>query len=116
MEDAARYLLLSLLKVHGGPLEKHALYRHLKAALEKAGVKSLKFYGGTPYSPELEGLVEDLVSKGLVRRIYMVGPSYVELYREYLAITPEGEKLLADESSKKFVDLASKVAKGRAED
>jgi len=103
MLDDTSYLLLVILKCYGRPMERLTLHRHLYRILERTGLKlDLKFYGKPPFSPQVEEKVEELINKGLLKRLYMVGPLYTELYREYVRLTEKGREVLDSVSPKGF--------------
>lgn len=95
MLDDTSYLLLVILKCYGRPMERLSLHKYLYRILERTGLKlDLKFYGKPPFSPQVEEKVEELANEGLLKKLYMVGPLYTELYREYLRLTEKGREVL----------------------
>lgn len=108
MSVNARYLVLALLKSYKRPMERRAIHKYVHELAPKLGLE-LKFFGEQqPFSPELEREIKELVAEGLLKPLYLVGPLYTELYKEYYVITDKGLKAL--EGFSKAAELESLVA------
>jgi len=90
-----RYLVLALVKSYGRPMERRAIHAYAQKLARKLGLK-LRFFGDQPFSPELEREIESMVAEGLLKPLFLVGPSYTELYREYFVLTEKGLKALGE--------------------
>lgn len=102
-----RYLVLALVKSYGKPMERRMIQAHAYKLAQKLGLK-LRFFGDQPFSPELEREIENMVAEGLLKPLFLVGPSYTELYREYLVLTEKGLRAL--EAYPRASELESLVA------
>jgi len=113
MIDDTSYLVLLTLKYYGRPLDRRNLHVHLYKLIKKTGLNfDFKFYGKPPFSPDIERRVEELIEKGLVRRLFVVGPAYTTLYREYVKLSEEGKELLDSLPSKGFEEVVENYFEG----
>ena len=103
----ARYLVLALIKSYGKPMERRAIHAYAQKLARKLGLK-LRFFGDQPFSPELDQEIRSMVAEGLLKPLFLVGPSYTELYREYLVLTEKGLEAL--EKYAKAPELESLIA------
>lgn len=105
----ARYLVLALIKSYGKPMERRAIHAYAQKLARKLGLKlKLRFFGDQPFSPELDQEIRSMVAEGLLKPLFLVGPSYTELYREYLVLTEKGLEAL--EKYAKAPELESLIA------
>jgi hypothetical protein len=112
LDANARYLVLALVKSYGKPVEKRAIHAHAQKLAPKLGLE-LRFFGEQPFSPELEREIESMVAEGWLKPLFLVGPSYTELYREYFVVTEKGAKKLKE--FKKASEIESIVSEYLAE-
>lgn len=94
VNDAKRLVLL-LLRSYGRPMERRALYAHVYE-LSKELSLDLGFSGKYPYSRLLDQELSRMVEEGLIKRLYVVGPRFAELYREYFELTEKGEEFVEE--------------------
>lgn len=97
------YLILLTLKYKNKPVERRLLHKWLyRLTFNNLNLKEkLAFFGGSqPFSPLVEGRLKELVKEGFVKPLYIIGPLYTELYREYYVLTGKGAELLASQREK----------------
>ncbi|MEM4568451.1 MAG: hypothetical protein QXN73_02105 [Thermofilaceae archaeon] len=90
--DSARRLVLLLMKNYGKPLERRAIHAILYAVSQSAGI-DLGFRGKYPYSLLIDQQLSEMINEGLLRRLYIVGPHFMELYREYISLGEKGREI-----------------------
>lgn len=91
--DAVDKKLLYLLHAYGRAVSKRRIHQLVYELQTKYGVNlGFSFLGPPPYSHELEERLESLVSKGLLKKFYVVGSSYTTLYKPFYAVTDKGAK------------------------
>ncbi|MEM1908508.1 MAG: hypothetical protein QXT79_03980 [Thermofilaceae archaeon] len=90
--DSARRLVLLLMKNYGKPLERRAIHAILYAVSQSAGI-DLGFRGKYPYSLLIDLQLSEMINEGLLRRLYIVGPHFMELYREYISLGEKGREI-----------------------
>lgn len=101
--DSSEKKILYLLYVYGKALSKRKVHELVYLLQEKYGVNmGYRFYGNPPISKDLDDKLEQLVEKGYLRVLYVVGENYLTLYKPYYKLTKKGEKI----ASKK--DIAKK--------
>lgn len=88
----AKRLILLLLKNYNKPMERRMIHVLLHAMAEKLKT-DLGFRGKYSYSPLIDRELTELISEGLLKRLYIVGPRYTELYREYVSLSEKGREL-----------------------
>lgn len=93
--DAVDKKLLYLFHVYGKAISKRRVH-HLVYELQASyGVDlGFKFLGSPPFSQELEERLESLVSRGLLKKLYVVGGSFTALYKPFFSITEKGAKAI----------------------
>lgn len=90
--DSAKRVVLLLLKNYGKPIERRVIHTILHAIADKVGT-DLGFQGGYSYSPLVDRQLSEMISEGLLRRLYIVGPHFMELYKEYITLSEKGREL-----------------------
>ncbi|MEM1567544.1 MAG: hypothetical protein QXE91_03735 [Thermofilaceae archaeon] len=90
--DSARRLVLLLMKNYGKPMERRAIHAILYAVSQSAGI-DLGFRGKYPYSLLIDLQLSEMINEGLLRRLYIVGPHFMELYREYISLGEKGREI-----------------------
>ncbi|MEM2410255.1 MAG: hypothetical protein QXF87_07035 [Thermofilaceae archaeon] len=90
--DSARRLVLLLMKNYGKPMERRAIHAILYAVSQSVGI-DLGFHGKYPYSLLIDQQLSEMINEGLLRRLYIVGPHFMELYREYISLGEKGREL-----------------------
>ncbi|MEM1848326.1 MAG: hypothetical protein QW448_05225 [Thermofilaceae archaeon] len=90
--DSARRLVLLLMKNYGKPMERRAIHAILYAVSQSAGI-DLGFRGKYPYSLLIDQQLSEMINEGLLRRLYIVGPHFMELYREYISLGEKGREI-----------------------
>ncbi|MEM0042600.1 MAG: hypothetical protein QW381_02370 [Thermofilaceae archaeon] len=90
--DSARRLVLLLMKNYGKPLERRAIHAILYAVSQSSGI-DLGFRGKYPYSLLIDQQLSEMINEGLLRRLYIVGPHFMELYREYISLGEKGREI-----------------------
>lgn len=95
-------LILLILKYKNKPTERRLLHKYLyHLTSNNLSLKEeLIFFGSQPFSPLVDDRLKELVKEGLVKPLYIVGPSYTELYRDYYVLTEKGLKFLASQRQK----------------
>lgn len=88
----SKRLVLLLLKNYGRPMERRRIHYHVHSLAQKLNL-DLKFHSKYPYSPALDQELDEMIDSGVLKRLYVVGPRFTELYREYISLTDRGRKL-----------------------
>lgn len=109
------YLILLALKYKNKPVERRLLHKWLyRLTSNNLNLREkLAFFGGSqPFSPLVESRLKELVKEGFVKPLYIVGPLYTELYRDYYVLTEKGAELLSSqrEKLKEIEDLIKRCA------
>lgn len=90
--NSAKRLILLLLKSYGKPMERRMVHIVLHSVAQKLKA-DLGFQEKYPYSPLIDLQLSELIGEGLLRLLYIVGPRYAELYREYVSLSEKGKEL-----------------------
>ncbi|MEM1509429.1 MAG: hypothetical protein QW291_07205 [Thermofilaceae archaeon] len=92
-------LILLVLKYKSKPIERRLLHKYLyHLTSNNLNLKEkLTFFGSQPFSLLVDDRLKELVKEGLVKPLYIVGPIYTELYRDYYVLTEKGSKFLASQ-------------------
>lgn len=88
----AKRLILLLLKNYNRPMERRMVHSLLHSVAQKLKT-DLGFQGRYPYSPLIDRELTEMIGEGLLKRLYIVGPRYTELYREYVSLSEKGREL-----------------------
>ncbi len=117
--EGLRKLVLLLLKSYGRPMERRAIHSHLYE-LSRALKSDLGFHERYAFSPLVERELDRMIAEGLLKRLYVVGPRFTELYREYLKLTEKGEEAAGQiedrELGQLVADLLSRHAQKKGEE
>ncbi|MEM4790367.1 MAG: hypothetical protein QXQ60_00050 [Thermofilum sp.] len=93
--DAVDKKLLYLLYAYGRAVSKRRIHQLVYELQTKHGVNlGFKFLGSPPYSQDLEERLESLVSKGFLKKLYIVGSAYTTLYKPFYAVADKGVKAI----------------------
>lgn len=90
--NSAKRLILLLLKNYGKPMERRMVHAVLHSLAQRLKA-DLGFQGKHSYSPLIDHQLSELIDEGLLRPLYIVGPRYMELYREYVSLSEKGREL-----------------------
>jgi len=93
--DAVDKKLLFLMSAYGKALSKRKIHQLVYDLQERYRVNlGFRFAGQPPYSQDLEARLENLVEKGFIKKVYVVGSSFTTLYKPYYALTEKGQKAI----------------------
>ena len=87
--------LLYLFYLYGRALSRRKVHQLIYDLQSRYGVNlGFRFTGSPPFSQELDEKLESLVSRGYLKKLYLVGGSYTTLYKPFYAITERGAKVV----------------------
>lgn len=93
--DAVDKKLLYLLYVYGRAISKRRAHQLVYELQARYGINlGFKFSASPPFSHELEERLESLVSRGFLKKLYVIGGGFMTLYKPFYAITDKGTKAI----------------------
>ncbi len=91
--DTVDKKLLYLFHLYGRAISRRKAHQLVYELQAKYGVQlGFRFTGSPPFSRELDERLESLVSRGYLKKLYLVGGGYTVLYKPFYAITERGTK------------------------
>lgn len=91
--SSVKRLILLLLKNYARPMERRVIHMVLHTAAQSLET-DLGFHGRYPYSTLVDRQLNEMISDGLLRQLYVVGPHFMELYKEYISLGEKGKELV----------------------
>ena len=92
--EATDKRILYIIHLYGRPMPRDELHR-VVYELKRMGVRiGVDFPEGITHSVKLQRRVDSLVSRGYIREIYVVGPSYLDLYVQCYELSDKGLKVV----------------------
>ncbi|UNQ72850.1 hypothetical protein [Infirmifilum sp. NZ] len=109
--DQADKRLLYLLYSYGKAVSRRRLHELAFRLQKDYGVDlGFEFSGQPPFSKELDEKVQSLAERGLLKVVYSVGRSYLNLYKPYYKLTEKGARVIEKtEFSKTDKELIEKM-------
>jgi len=109
--DQADKRLLYLLYSYGKAVSRRRLHELVFRLQKDYGVDlGLEFSGQPLFSKELDEKLQSLADRGLLKVVYSVGGSYLNLYKPYYKLTERGARVIEKtEFSKTDKELIEKM-------